>query len=160
YNKNKILSLYGAMDENGKEYDDVVNQWFIGHPIMVNYDFVWDGVWQLYEETEATGFGTQPGFVKLKDVNGDGELTPDDRQIIGQADPKLLWGLSNSFSYSNFMLTVFIHGVHGATARNYLMHDNVQGAEVRQNTLYKNWWTPENPTNDWVMNREMAHMMG
>ncbi len=160
YNKNKIVSLYGAVDENGKEYDDVVNQWFIGHPIMVNYDFVWDGVWQLHEETEATRFGSQPGFVKLKDVNGDGELTPDDRQIIGQADPKLLWGLSNSFSYSNFMLTIFIHGVHGATARNYLMHDNVQGSEVRQNTLYKNWWTPENPTNDWVMNREMAHMMG
>ncbi|HSI76418.1 MAG TPA: hypothetical protein VK957_10995, partial [Lunatimonas sp.] len=59
-----------------------------------------------------------------------------------------------------FMLTIFIHGVHGATSRNFLMNDNVQGAEVRNNTLQKNWWTPDNPTNDWVMNREMAHMMG
>ncbi|HSI75843.1 MAG TPA: SusC/RagA family TonB-linked outer membrane protein, partial [Lunatimonas sp.] len=107
YIENKIISLYGALDENGNEIDDVVNQWFIGHPIGVNYDFVWDGVWQLHEETEAARFGTQPGFVKLKDVNGDGELTPDDRQIIGQIDPKFLWGFSNTFSYGNFMLTIF-----------------------------------------------------
>lgn len=159
YNKNKILSLYGVKDQDGKEIDDVVNNWFIGQPISVNYDFVWDGVWQLNEETEAAKFGTKPGYVKLKDVNGDGELTADDRQIIGQKDPKLLWGLSNTFSYSNFMLSIFIHGVQGATVRNYLMQDNVQGAEVRFNTLKKNWWTPENPTNDWVMNKELATNM-
>src|SRR5690606_29017231 len=122
--KNKIISLYGALDENGVEYDDVVNQWFIGQPIGVNYDFVWDGVWQIIEETEAEKYGTQPGFVKLKDVNGDGELNSDDRQIIGQIDPKFLWGISNTFSYGNFILTIFIHGVHGATARNYMMNDN------------------------------------
>ncbi|GEO03727.1 SusC/RagA family TonB-linked outer membrane protein [Adhaeribacter aerolatus] len=159
YNKNKILSLYGVKNEDGREIDDVVNNWFIGQPISVNYDFVWDGVWQLNEETEAAKYGTKPGYVKLKDINGDGKLTADDRQIIGQKDPKLLWGISNTFSYGNFMLSVFIHGVQGATVRNYLMQDNVQGAEVRFNTLKKNWWTPENPTNDWVMNKELATNM-
>lgn len=160
YNRNKIVSLYGGLNGSGEEIDDVVNQWFIGHPIGVNYDFVWDGVWQLDEEAEAAEYGTQPGYVKLKDVNGDGELTADDRQIIGQTDPKLLWGVTNTFSYGNFMLSIFIHGVHGATARNYLMNDNVQGAEVRYNTLKKNWWTPDNPTNEWVMNKELADNMG
>jgi hypothetical protein len=158
-NKNEILSLYGELNDEGMEIDDVANQWFIGHPIGVNYDFVWDGVWQLDEAAEAEAFGTQPGYVKLKDINGDGEITPDDRQIIGQTDPTLIWGLTNTFSYGNFSLRVFVHGIHGATVRNYLMNDDVQGAEVRYNTLKKNWWTPENPTNDWVMNKEQADNM-
>lgn len=158
-NKNKIVALYGELNEEGEEIDDISNKWFIGHPIGVNYDFVWDGVWQLDEAAEAASYGTEPGYVKLKDLNGDGEITPDDRKIIGQTDPKFIWGLTNTFSYSNFILRVFIHGVHGATVRNYLMNDDVQGAEVRYNTLKKNWWTPENPTNDWVMNKEQADNM-
>lgn len=34
--KNKIVSLYGYKDENGKEVDDLANSWFIGKPINVN----------------------------------------------------------------------------------------------------------------------------
>ncbi|MBP1667086.1 MAG: TonB-dependent receptor [Bacteroidetes bacterium] len=159
YNKNKIVSLYGKLDEDGNEIDDISNKWFIGQPIDVNYDFVWDGVWQLGEEAAAEVYGSKPGQVKLKDTNGDGELTPDDRQIIGQLDPKLIWGLTNTFRYANFTLNIFIHGVSGATVENYLMNDDVQGAEVRYNTLKKNWWTTTNPTNDWVKNEELANNM-
>lgn len=156
FNKNKIVSLYGMVDEEGNEIDDISNKWFIGEPIDVNYDFVWDGVWQLDEEAEAAEFGQKPGYAKLKDLNGDGELTADDREIIGQNDPKLLWGLTNVFSYGKFGLSIFMYGVHGRTTMNYLMNDQVQGAEVRYNTLKKNWWTPDNPTNDWVKNEEFA----
>ena len=42
--KNKIVSLYGDLDAEGKEIDDVANNWFIGHPVRVNYGFVFDGV--------------------------------------------------------------------------------------------------------------------
>ncbi len=157
FNKNKIVSLYGVLDENGKEIDDVSNKWFIGQPIRVNYDYVWGGVWQLGEETEAATYGSQPGYLKLKDIDGDTAITSDDRQIIGQLDPNLLWGLTNTFTYGNFTLSIFIHGVSGATVQNYLMNDDVQGAEVRYNTLKKNWWTTENPTNDWVMNALLAN---
>ena len=159
YNKNKIVSLYGVKDENGNEVDDISNKWFIGQPIRVNYDFIWDGVWQLGEEAQAAQYGSQPGYVKLRDVNNDGVLDDKDRQIIGQLDPKLLWGMTNTFTYGSFTLSVFIHGVHGSTVENYLMNDDVQGAEVRYNTLKKNWWTPDNPTNDWVMNAELADNM-
>jgi hypothetical protein len=38
------------------------------------------------------------------------------------------------------------------------MTDDVQ-VEVRYNTLKKNWWTTNNPTNDWVMNAQMANQM-
>ena len=91
-NKNKILSLYGELNDKGEEIDDVANAWFIGEPISVNYDYVWDGVWQLDEADQAAIYGSKPGWAKLKDVNDDGVLGPDDRQIIGQLDPKMLFG--------------------------------------------------------------------
>jgi hypothetical protein len=52
-----------------------------------------------------------------------------------------------------------MYGVSGSTVRNYLMNDDVQGAEVRYNTLKKNWWTTTNPTNDWVANALLANNM-
>jgi TonB-linked SusC/RagA family outer membrane protein len=158
YNKNEIVSLYGITDSEGNEIDDISNKWFIGEPIRVNYDFVWDGVWQLGEEAEAAAFSTQPGYVKLKDINGDGVLDDKDRQVIGQMDPKILWGLTNTLSYGNFTFSFFFHGVSGVTAHNDRMTDDVQ-IEVRYNTLKKNWWTPDNPTNDWYMNKLNAEKM-
>ncbi|MEX0772806.1 MAG: TonB-dependent receptor [Balneolales bacterium] len=143
--RNEIVDLYGD------GLDDPSNNWFIGQPIRVNYDFVWEGTWQLDEAEEAAVYESQPGFVKVKDVNGDGNLTGEDRQIIGQQDPKVLWGLTNSFSYKNFNLDVFIHGVHGVTKYNDMKRDN-HLEEVRDATTNKNWWTPDNPTNDWIMN--------
>lgn len=158
YNVNEILSLYGEIDESGKEIDDVGNAWFIGKPIRVNYDFVWEGTWQLDEAEEAAAWGTKPGFVKLKDFQNNGELGADDKRIQGQRDPKLIWGLSNTFGFKGFNLNVFIHGVHGVTKENTLMSDETW-ADVRRNTINKNWWTPENATNEWVVNALNAERM-
>jgi TonB-linked SusC/RagA family outer membrane protein len=157
--KNKIVSLYGTLDEKGKEIDDVANEWFIGYPIRVNFDYVWLGTWQLEEAEEAASWGSQPGFVKLWDADGDKTLTAADRRIIGQRDPKFLWGLNNSFTYKNFGLDIFVHGIHGVTKRNTLMAD-ATFAETRQSTTKKDWWTPTNPTNKWVMNHYDATRMG
>lgn len=155
--KNKIVSLYGYKDENGKEVDDLANSWFIGKPINVNYGFNWIGVWQLDEAEEAASHKTQPGFIKIEDISGpdgvpDGKLSPMyDRKIIGQRDPKATWGMNNDFTYKNIRLNVFVYGMHGMTKENTLLSDAV-GRDVRLNTTIKNWWTPDNPTNDWYMN--------
>lgn len=157
--RNQIVSLYGNLDEEGKEIDDIVNNWFIGRPIRVNYGFVFDGVWQTSEAAEAAKWGSQPGFIKIKDVNGDSKLTAEDRQIIGQRDPKMLWGVTNNFTYRNFSMSIFVHGVQGVTKQNDLMSDLGVTAGVRHNTSVKNWWTTENPSNDFWMNHVDAHRM-
>ena len=153
YLNNKILDLYGD------GLDDVGSRWFIGEPIRVNYNYVFDGVWQLDEAAEATEWGTQPGYAKIKDVDEDGQITPDDRQIIGQQDPNIIWGLTNTFTYRNFNLSVFLHGVNGLTKQNSLMTDQNVTAGVRNNTIVKNWWTPDNPSNEWFMNQVDANKM-
>lgn len=158
--ENKIVSLYGLKDENGKELDDVLNTWFIGKPIRVNYGYKMIGVWQSKEADEAAFWGSKPGYVKIQDVQGDKILNANDKQIVGHLDPNFLWGLTNIFTYGNLSFSFFIHGVHGVTKANPLMEDDVYPA-VRRNTIVKNWWTPNNPTNDFYMNdKDAAKMAG
>lgn len=59
--------------------------------------------------------------------------------------------MNNDFTYKNIRLNVFVYGMHGMTKENTLLSDAV-GRDVRLNTTIKNWWTPDNPTNDWYMN--------
>ncbi len=160
YVRNKIVSLYGSIDEEGKEVDDLANAWFIGQPIRVNYGYVWDGTWQMDEAEEAAKFGTKPGFVKIKDVNRDGKITPDDRSIAGQADPKILWGLTNTFTYKKISLTVFLHGVHGVTKSNSLIWGDAAGSSqtVRENFTKKDFWTPDNPGARHLINHWQANL--
>ena len=158
--KNKIISLYGEVDEAGKEIDDINNAWFIGQPIRVNYGFEWLGTWQLDEAEKAAKYGSVPGYVKLRDVNNDDKIDASDRVIIGQRDPKFLWGLTNTFSYKDFSLNVFMHGVHGITKQSRLMTDRNTQNEIRRNTIVKDWWTEDNPTNEWVKNDALAEYMG
>jgi len=158
--RNRILSLYGQLDENGKETDDAVNAWFIGQPILVNYDYAWAGVWQTREAQEAATWGSKPGYVKLLDADGDGKLTGADRQIIGQLDPKFSWGMGQSLQWKNLQLDLFFYGLHGMTRRNDQMADAPVSSEVRRNTILKNWWTESNPTNEWYKNEINAHIMG
>lgn len=153
YTKNEIISL--GLGQNG-EVDDVASGLFIGKPITANYDFIFDGVWQPNEAAEAATYNSLPGYIKIRDVNGDGEITADDRAIIGQTDPKSIWGMTNTFTYKNFTLSVFVHGVHGVTKANQLFQDASSSSGVRRNVILKNWYTAENPTADFYANDILA----
>ncbi len=147
YMKNEIVELYG----DGQ--DDVLNNWFIGQPIRVNYAFEFDGVFQEGEDIENSPLpDARPGDAKIVDQNGDGMIDADnDRTIIGQRDPKFISGLNMNFRYKSFTLNIFSHSAHGMTRVNSLMRDDVW-ADVRRNTIRKNWWTPDNPTNEFWAN--------
>ncbi|MFN2440918.1 MAG: SusC/RagA family TonB-linked outer membrane protein, partial [Chitinophagaceae bacterium] len=146
-NRNKIVDLYG----DGKS--DTLNQWFIGMPIDVSFDYVYGGVWQLKDDTVNTPQGTvRPGDAKIVDINGDKIINAFDRTIIGNIQPAFIWGLGNTIRYKNLTLYAFVHGVQGRHQANGFLADNVQGG-VRYTTVVKNWWTPANPTNDFYANR-------
>lgn len=136
-NKNKITDLYG----DGK--DDLGNRWFIGQPINVVYDYKMTGVWQTGEDVSKQDPTAKPGSLKFADLNGDGKITPDDRTILGQTDPKWTGGITNTFHYKNINLSVFIQTVQGMTRNN---PDLTYGDETgRRNTPAEiGYWTPEN----------------
>jgi hypothetical protein len=64
----------------------------------------------------------------------------------------MIWGLTNSFSYRNFTLSIFIHGVQGVTRSNGLMSDLVTAVSgiIQRKTV-----TTTNPSNDFWMNHVM-----
>ncbi len=161
FNRNEIVSLFG------KDQDDVGNQLFIGEPIRVNYGYVLNGIWQTDEDpTISAQPSAQPGDVKVKDISNslddDGNpilgISADyDRDIQGQRDPKMIWGMENSFTYKNISLYVFIHGVTGITKRNTIKDENVYGG-VRRNWFVLDHWTPENASNTFHRNSIDANL--
>src|SRR5690606_2724569 len=111
HNKNEIVNLYGMdKDEDGIEDDDIGNKWFIGQPIQVEYDYVFDGIYQAGDELPA---GYNPGYVRLKDLNEDGQISPSDRKVLGQREPNFRYGLTNQFHYNNFSLSFLITALTG-----------------------------------------------
>jgi hypothetical protein len=146
YNKNKIVDLYGD------KKDDLGNGWFIGKPINVYYDYVFDGIWQESDDIANSCMpSAQPGTVKVKDISGpngvpDGKIDATyDRKVIGKKNPDFLWGFSNTFQYKNFDLSIFIQGVTGVTGYHNFHSQNVNSTYM--NLLNVDYWLPESPSN-------------
>ncbi len=53
---------------------------------------------------QIAGLTSNVGTIKMKDVNGDGFVTNDDRTFIGNPTPKFIFGFTNDFQYRNFDL--------------------------------------------------------
>lgn len=140
-NSNTIVKL-----SNGKQ-DDVGDQRFIGKPLSVFFDRVFDGIWQLDEATEAASFGRRPGDIKLKDLNNDGVINDDDRRIIGQRDPKWTGGFTSKMEYKGFDFTVVVLTSQGNVTQSRVLQD-ANTLFGRFNNLNVNFWTPENPSNE------------
>src|SRR5690606_4007582 len=51
---------------------------------------------------------SQTGDAVYEDVNGDGKITTDDRQLLGSIWPDFFGGISNNFSYKNWDVSAFL----------------------------------------------------
>ncbi|MRS61996.1 TonB-dependent receptor [Larkinella terrae] len=148
-NKNKIVHLYQSdTNGDGKEDDDLGNRWFIGQPVNVAYDYVFDGI---YQEGDELPTGYKPGFVRLKDLNGDKKIDASDRTIIGQTgQPKYRWGITNTFRYGNLSLSVFLNAMQGWISSFNSVDYSVSGGNYPHrplNMIDAGWWTAANKSN-------------
>jgi len=150
-NRNKINKLYGDLDENGRELDDLnpSDPRFIGEAT----DIIWGreavGIWQLGQEAEAAEFGQEPGDFIVRDVNGDGILDVDDNVFQGHRTPRYRWGMSNSFTF--FKNIDFSFEMYSNWGQKRLFNEarNKNGFIDRTNSIKTPYWTPENPRNDY-----------
>ena len=148
WNKNEIKDLYGD------EKSDIGNRWFIGEPISVIYDYEMVGIWQKDEIERGDHLKwdpqAQPGDVKLRYVNGDGKIDPnDDKTIQGQTTPKWIGGLTNTFTYKNLSLSIFIQTVQGLKRNNSLLAMASDEMGRRNSTTEIGYWTESNPSNEY-----------
>ena len=66
------------------------------------------------------GVDPQSGDLIIEDVTGDGQITTDDRKVIGDAWPDYFGGITNSFTYKNFDVNLLFTFSYG----NYLWNHN------------------------------------
>jgi TonB-linked SusC/RagA family outer membrane protein len=151
---------------------DVGNGWFVGHPIAVIYDYKKLGIWQTGEEglSDQTSPVQEAGDIKVLDWNTsgatpgspnygvpDGRVTPDDRMIIGNFQPKFEAGMTNTVSFKGVDLSVTVYARMGMDIVVPYVASEPGGAnftgynwfmQSRNNQLKVDYWTPTNPTNE------------
>jgi TonB-linked SusC/RagA family outer membrane protein len=141
WQKDEIVNLL-----NGKE-DMVSDTLFIGQSIKSLYDYNRLGLWQNTPEDlaeialfNANGHQFQPGMVRVQDFNDDHKITAnDDRTIIGNRNPRWTIGISNTFTYKNLELSIFISGRLKYKAN---VGEGLTGMYGDQRSL--DYWTPTN----------------
>ncbi|MCH7409455.1 TonB-dependent receptor [Belliella sp. DSM 111904] len=150
-NRNRITKLTGQTDEIlfGVQGGSYIHR--VGESIGSIFTWAFDGIWQLDELEQAQSFGQLPGQVRVKDINNDGVIDADDRTIIGNNLPDWTGGISNTFNYKNFDFTFFVHTLQGAISTSYfhMSHAGYYNVLARFNSLKTNYWTPNNPSNEW-----------
>ncbi len=128
--KNKVVSLGLAapLDNGFTRITGGSLRTTQGSPANYFYGFVTEGIFQTKEEVAAHAVqtpgtdpttSTAPGDIKFKDLNGDGIINDQDRTNIGNANPTFTYGLTNTFTYKNFELSVFVQGSQGNKVLNF-----------------------------------------
>lgn len=144
WQKDHIVSL-----ANGKQ-DDINNGWFIGQSQGVIYGYESNGLWQEGDAAEiakfnANGHKFSTGMTRPVDQNGDYIIDANhDKVIIGSTRPKYVVGMTNTLSYNNFELSIFLYGRLG-----YLYNTGGESQGGRNNQRSINYYNEKNKNADY-----------
>ena len=154
--KTKVLDLGGPSALPGVR---AINGWNnvyqvqVGQPlgIMYGYDIV--GIYK-----NANDLATYPkqvtgnvvGDVIIRDTNGDGKIDINDRTALGHGLPDFTYGLTNSFQYKSFDLSVLLQGVQGVNIINGNNRQTLTGNNNQNSRadFYNNYYDPLYPNRD------------
>ncbi|MDX1940851.1 MAG: TonB-dependent receptor [Saprospiraceae bacterium] len=127
--------------------NDVANGWFIGEPTQAFYDYEQIGIWQTNEADIAAKYKQAPGDIKVKDQNNDGLIdSNNDRVVLGSTRPKWSGNFNSDFRFKNFDFSFQIFARWGQMMRYDFV--GVYDPQANENSLQHNYWTPENPSNE------------
>ncbi len=147
YQKDEIVELaYGKNDMPD-------NSLFIGESLSVFYGFGNKGIWQDTAEDKAEmakwaekGYNFRPGNVRPEDVNGDYEMTIEDRKVLGNRNPKWTLGWTNTFSFKGIELGISMFGRLG-----YMFSTGGEPLTATANQREVDYWTPYNTGAEYQM---------
>ncbi|MFI1771192.1 SusC/RagA family TonB-linked outer membrane protein [Thalassobellus citreus] len=128
--KNEALSLGGLDDITGGNFENEnLTRVAPGESLFHFFGLQTDGIYQNQAEVDAVFFNNlgqtavQPGDIRFKDLNGDGDINADDRTVIGNPFPDFTYGLNLSANYKNWDASMFINGVAGNDIYNTNIYD-------------------------------------
>ena len=117
FNRNRLDDLqlkkiYTAVNAPQSNEDIIRNE--PGRPLSGFYGYIADGV------------DPETGDMIYRDLNGDGRISASDRTYIGDPNPDFTYGMTNTFSWKGFDLSIFIQGSYGNDIYNLSRH-NTEG---------------------------------
>jgi len=151
--KNKLLQIF----ETNATYNNP-NRRVTGRALGTQFGYNAVGYFQESDDKNSDGvidateypvaqFGTlHPGDLKYEDVNGDNQITPEDRMPIGKpVTPQIIYGFAPVITYKNFDFSLLFQG---AANRDFYIASEaafpfVNSASAVIGTL--DYWTPDNP---------------
>ncbi len=155
FNRNRLLALDGSANAQLVGYgqwSDIVSVTEIGESLYNFYGYKVIGVYKDFEDIQNSPKAEKypsdgvfnrattvwPGDLKFEDVNKDGVINENDRTNIGSPLPKFTFGWTNTFSYKNFDLSIFINGTYGNKVLNYNMMGQGWNGLVHMNSTWTN----------------------
>ena len=154
FNKNTIHELEGDQYATTLWYgaDNVFIQ-RNGCPIGAIFGYVEDGFYDNEAEVMAdpklgAGGTAKVGEIKYRDMNGDGVINESDRVIIGDTNPKFVYGLTNNIRWKDLSLSFMFQGSQG----NDIFNGNLQDIHLGNignitRDAYDSRWTASNYEN-------------
>lgn len=152
-----------GFDSNYSGYDYIA---MVGSALGNMYGYKFDGVYQssdfdvtpdgrmilkpgVADISAHAGQNVVPGFVKYKDIDGDGIITTADRTVIGNGQPDFFGGLTNNFNFWDFDFSFMLQFVVGNDVYNATRMYANQTRDERTNHLVetKDRWTATNASN-------------
>ena len=120
-NENELIDFADANGQIQNVDDKRAAEWInlVGNPISSFYGWVVDRDIPLeYLKEPFHPVGAQAQDVYVKDLNGDGLIDDDDKTILGNPYPDLIWSVNNEFQFGNMDFSFLFQGSHGAQIRN------------------------------------------
>ncbi|MDD7885251.1 TonB-dependent receptor [Flavivirga sp. 57AJ16] len=127
-----------------------------GQPIGFIYGYQVDKIAQTQEEIDALNTAApdgnyfsslrEPGDYIFRDLNGDGEITADDQEPLGDINPDYFGGWNNLLSYKNWDFSLNFNFVKGVDRQWRRADDEFStvNADMNKTTNIYNTWTPDN----------------
>jgi TonB-linked SusC/RagA family outer membrane protein len=152
HNENKVVSLPGdATIEVPNGLDTPSNILQVGQPLYSFYVVRQIGILSQADiDGGAARFGAQTaGDPRYEDINGDGKIDSNDRQIVGQPNPKYTWGITNTLRYKGFDLNFLVQGQNGgsiySTLGRAIDRTSVGYKENALGRVRDRWFSAEDP---------------
>jgi TonB-linked SusC/RagA family outer membrane protein len=149
-NRNEVVALGGDIDlflDASPGYFNLPRTHLLreGEVLGAFWGYDYQGVYQGGDLPAGTALlpGGEAGDQLFTDVDGSGDISPSDQQIIGDPTPDFTFGFTNNFSYKNFDLNIFFQGVQGGDIMNLTAIQLFNG-DSNATTDILNSWTPTN----------------
>jgi TonB-dependent starch-binding outer membrane protein SusC len=129
-NRNKVTKLY-----NGQPIDDIgrgSNRVMEGEAIGIFYSY------------KSLGVDPSTGDIVFADMDHDGKITTADRTKIGNPHPDFIGGITNTFNYKGFDLSLFLQFSYGNDVFNgsRLFLESLQGGDNQLEAVTRRWKKP------------------